>query len=250
MADPLITLDAERTSAQPGGQARVSLIVTNPGTVVEGYQLQVLGPLAQWAEVVPPELSVYPQQEATAAVVISPPAGTGAASGLQPFGVIARSTLDASASAVAEGDIEIGEVFGLQAKIIPVTSSGRWRGRHVIQLSNWGNAPAQLRMSATDPDSALGFYLRPEDVNLPPGGQATVRLSARTRHPFLRGTPVRLPFHVVGERLGAAPAPTPAAGVGYGDPSRPAVDAALNQKPILSRALSRCWPYCSLGLSS
>jgi hypothetical protein len=63
VADPLITLDAERTSAQPGGQARVTVTVTNPGTVVEGYQLQVLGPMAPWSEVVPPEVSVYPQQE-------------------------------------------------------------------------------------------------------------------------------------------------------------------------------------------
>ena len=114
MADPLITLDTERTSAQPGGQARVTVTVTNPGTVVEGYQLIVLGPLAPWAEVVPPEVSVYPQQETTAAVVISQPTGTGVPSGVQPFGVIARSTVHADASAVAEGDIEIGEVFGLQ----------------------------------------------------------------------------------------------------------------------------------------
>ena len=205
MADPLISLDTERTSAQPGGQARVTVTVTNPGTLVEGYQLQVLGPLAPWAEVVPPEVSVYPQQETTAAVVISPPTGTGVPSGAQPFGVIARSTLDPNSSAVAEGDIDIGEVYGVLAKIIPVTSSGRWRGRHVIQLSNWGNAPAQLRMAASDPDAALGFYLGPEYVNLPPGGTATVRLSARTRHPVLRGTPTRLPFQVVGERVDADP---------------------------------------------
>src|SRR5829696_7898183 len=159
VADPVISLEVERTSAQPGGQARVSLTVFNPGTLVEGYQLQVLGPLAPWSEVVPPEVSVYPQEEATAAVVFSPPTGTGVPSGLQPFGVIARSTVDLQASAVAEGDIEIGQVFGLQAKIIPVTSSGRWRGRHVIQISSQGTAPSRLRMTASDPDAALGFYL-------------------------------------------------------------------------------------------
>jgi hypothetical protein len=248
VADPLISLDTERTSAQPGGQARVTVTVSNPGTVVEGYQLQVLGPLAPWSEVVPPEVSVYPQQETTAAVVISPPSGTGVPSGLQPFGVLARSTLDAQASAVAEGDIEIGQVFGLQAKIIPVTSSGRWRGRHVIQLSNWGNAPAQLRMTASDPDAALGFYISPEYVTLPPGGTATVRLSARTKHPFLRGTPVRLPFQVVGERLDAMAGAPPAAGMGYGDPSRPVVDAALNQKPILSKGVITLFALLLAGI--
>ena len=237
MADPLISLDNEHASAQPGGQARVTVTVTNPGTVVEGYRLQVLGPTAPWAEVVPPEVSVYPQQEVTAAVVFSPPTGTSAPGGLQPFGVIARSTLNPQVSAVAEGDVEIGQVYGLQAKIVPVTSAGRWRGRHVIQLSNWGNAPAQLRMTASDPDDALGFYVSPEIVTLPPGGQASVRITARTKHPFLRGTPVRLPFQVIGERLDAGAGPPPAPGMGYGDPSRPVVDAALSQKPILSKGL-------------
>ena len=233
MADPLISLETDRVSVQPGGQARVGVTVTNPGTQVEGYWLQVLGPSGAWAEVVPPEVSVYPQEEASATVVFSPPSGAEAPGGVHPFGVIARSTLDPQASAAAEGDVEVGEVHGLQAKIIPVTSAGRWRGRHVIKLSNWGNAPAQLRMTAANPDDALGFYLSPELVYLPPRAEATVRLTARARHPFLRGSPVRLPFQVVGEPVDAAPGPPPP-GPGYGDPSRPVVDAALNQKAILS----------------
>jgi len=235
MADPLLRLDSPRASTQPGGQARVTVTITNPGTVVEGYRLQVLGVAAQWAEVVPPEVSVYPQQEVTATVVFSPPSGAGAPGGLQPFGVMARSTLNPQVSAVCEGDLEIGQVFGLQAKIIPVTSAGRWRGRHVLQVSNWGNSPAQLRLVASDPDAALGFLVHPEIVDLPIGGKATVRMTVRGKHPFLRGTPVRMPFQVVGERLDTLGGPPPAAGAGYGDPSRPVVDGAFSQKPILSK---------------
>ena len=144
--------------------------------------------------------------------------------------------MDPDASAVAEGDVEVGKVFGLQAKIVPVTSSGRWRGRHTVQLSNWGNAPAKLRIVASDPDAALGFYVRPDVVELPLGGTATVRVSVRTRKPFLRGTPVRLPFQIVAERADAGPEPT-APALPYSDPSRPVVDGALNQKPILSKAV-------------
>jgi hypothetical protein len=235
MADPLISLDTEHAAVQPGGQVRVTVTITNTGNLVEGFWLQVLGPAAAWAEVVPPEISVYPQQDATAAVILSPPSDGSALSGLLPFGVLASSTLDANTSAAAEADLEIGELHSLQAKIIPVTSTGRWRGRHVIQLSNWGNSQAQLQMVARDPDDALGFYLSPSYVDLPPGGQTTVRLSARSKRPFLRGTAVRIPFQVIGEPLDGGTQPPPA--VPYGDPSRPVIDAALNQKPILSRGL-------------
>lgn len=235
MADPSIRLDTEHASVQPGGQVRVSVTVTNTGNLVEGFWLQVLGPAAAWAEVVPPEISVYPQQDATAVVIFSPPSDNSAPSGLLPFGVLASSMLDANSSAAAEGDVEIGELHSLQAKIIPVTSTGRWRGRHVIQLSNWGNSTAQLQLVATDPDAALGFYVSPNVVQLPPGGQATVRLSARSKRPFLRGNPVRIPFQVVGEPLHGDGQPPPA--IPYGDPSRPVIDAALNQKPILSKGV-------------
>lgn len=235
MADPLITLDTAHASVQPGGQVRVTVTVTNTGHLVEGFWLQVLGPAAAWAEIVPPEISVYPREEATAVAIFSPPSDSSAPSGLQPFGVLASSMLDASSSAAAEADLEIGELHSLQAKIIPATSTGRWRGRHVIQLSNYGNSPAQLQLVAADPDEALGFYLSPTHVDLPPGGTATVRLSARTKHPFLRGNPIRIPFKVIGEPFDGGAQQPP--GLPYGDPSRPVMDAALNQKPILSRGV-------------
>src|SRR5919106_6761162 len=202
----LIMLDSDRVTVEPGGQAQVRVTINNPGSIVEGYHLDVVGEgVSSWAEVVPAEISVYPQAEAKAFVTFHPPGGNAAPSGTSPFGVRVRSTVDPDASAVAEGDVEVGKVFGLQAKIVPVTSTGRWRGRHAVQLSNWGNAPAKLRMVASDPDAALGFYLRPDVVELPLGGTVTVRVSARTRKPFLRGNPVRLPFQIVAERADAGP---------------------------------------------
>lgn len=235
MADPLLRLDATSVSVQPGGQAQVGVTVTSASDIVEGYRLSVLGSQpSRWAEVVPPTVNVYPGAEATAVVVFSPPSGTGAASGTFPFAVKATSTESADASSVVEGTVELGRVAGLQAKIIPVTSTGRWRGRHVIRLDNGGNAPARLRLVATDPDANLGFYVSPDVVDLPIGGSTTVRLSARARRPFLRGSPVRHPFQVVGEPL--APAAGPAPATPYGDPNRAVVDAALLQIPILTRA--------------
>lgn len=235
MADPVVRLDTTRVAVEPGGQAQVVVTITSASSIVEGFALDLLGAEpTRWAEVVPPSVDVYPGAEATAVIVFSPPASASAPSGEFAFGLRARSTEDPDASAVAEGDVTLGKVSGLQAKIIPVTSSGRWRGRHVIQLSNWGNTPVQLQLVAADPDAALGFYLRPDLVDLPIGGSATVRLTVRTRKPFLRGTPVRLPFQVIGEPADAPPGPRTASP--YGDPSRPVVDAALNQKPILSRS--------------
>lgn len=235
VTDPIVSIDLDHVAVEPGGQASVTVTVRNPGTIVEGYQIEVVGEgVSQWADVLPPEVSVYPQQEATAVIVFSPPGGTGAPGGTWPFGIRVRSTEDADASAVAEGDLEIGKVFGLQAKLLPVNSSGRWNGRHVIQITNWGNSPVTLKLSATDADQALGFMIRPDVVELPLGGTATARLWAKTKSPTLRGTATRIPFTVAGERQGAPPPQAPPTPYG-GSLDRPTVDGAFNQKPILTK---------------
>jgi hypothetical protein len=236
VTDPVLSLEPARVSVEPGGQAQVAVTISNPGTIVEGFDLDVVGeqPIP-WVEVIPPTVSVYPQQQETALVVFSPPGGPGAPGGLVAFGVRARSQVDTASSAVAEGELAVGRVFGLQAKLTPVTSSGRWQGRHTVEISNWGNEPARLRLVAADPDQALGFMVSPGVVEVPLGGSVVARVKARTRKPMLRGTAVRLPFQVVGEPDPPLEASVPAPAVS--DPRRPVVDGAFNQKPILSRAV-------------
>ncbi|MFT4216082.1 MAG: sugar-binding protein [Micropruina sp.] len=217
MADPLISLDAELTSVQPGGQTRVAVSITNTGSVVDGYQLQVLGPSAAWARVEPAEVSVYPKQQASVTVAFQPPAGAGVAGGRHGYGVIARSTLDPQYSAVAEGVVEVAEVSNVQSSITPATSSGYWQGRHQVTFANAGNSALQLRVDAVDPDETLGFRIRPASVTLPPGGQSVVEVRAIAKKPFLWRTPARRPFRVYGVRADGQPAAS--------------VDAAFNHRP-------------------
>ncbi len=236
---------------EPGGQAQVTVTVRNPGQIVEGYRLTVHGGASDWADVVmspardeggPPGdadvLRVYPGQEGSATVVFTAPAGSAGAAGSVPFAVLAQSVVDDSAAAAEEGDLEIGRVEGLAASLTPVTSRGRWAGRHTVRISNWGNAPASLRLTASDPDEALAFLVSPDRLELPVGRSAVAAVRVRTRRPFLRGAPVRLPFRVVagpgtaadGE-TGGVPQPAPV----VSDPSRPVLDGALEQRPVLSR---------------
>jgi hypothetical protein len=235
VTDPVLRLDPERISVAPGAQAALTVTVHNPGDIVEGYDLDVVGEIPlPWARVDPPFVSVYPKQDVGASVVFSPPAGGVAASGDIPFGVRARSRVDPGSSAVVEGDVDIGQVLGLQGKLTPVTSSGRWRGRHTIAISNWGNSAVRLRITVTDPDQQLGFLLYPDVVEVPLGATATARLKVRTRTPTLRGTPRQLQFEVVAERDPAPPVTGLASAAST--PDRPVLRGVFAQKPILSRA--------------
>ncbi len=234
MTDPIVRLETAQLSIEPGGQGRTLVTVRNLGTIVEGFRLQILGEgVSEWAQVTPPEVQVYPEQEATAVVVFSPPAGNLTRSGTFPFAVRAESVVDGDTSAIAEGDLEIGQVFGLQSKITPVTSSGRWRGKHFLEITNWGNAPIRLKLAAMDPDGRLAFLIGPETLDLPLGVTGHAQLRVRTLKPFLRGAATRLPFQVLAE-----PDP-PDAVTGppslIGNPRRATLDGAFVQRAIVSK---------------
>lgn len=234
MSEPILRMEPTRLSVEPGGQAMVTVTVFNGGNVVEGYDVDVVSTMPMpWATASPATLSVYPQQEATTVITFAPPSGAGAPGGSFPFGVRLRSQVDENMAAVAEGDLDVGSVSGLQAMLTPVASSGRWGGRHTLKVSNWGNAPARLRIVAQDQDQALGFMVSPPELDVPLGGEAIARVKVRTRHPVLRGTPQRLPFQVVCEP--EAPQELGGPRVPSSTPERPVVDGAFNQKPILTR---------------
>jgi hypothetical protein len=132
-------------------------------------------------------------------------------------------------------------VLELQSQLRPVTAKARWRTQFRLQFTNWGNAPVRLVLKATDPDDQLGFAFSQDAVLVPIGGTVGVRLKARPRKPFLRGSPVRLPFTVTGEPPGSTsgqpsgrPQPTPFAPP---DPSRPVLEGAVEQRPVISRGV-------------
>jgi uncharacterized membrane protein YgcG len=238
---PVMTLDATTLRAEPGGQAQTTLKLRNPGQLVESFTLDVVGLDQGWWEVHPPELALYPGEDATAVVVLTPPAQARAPEQALPFGVRAISTLDPSRGVVEEGDLEVGRVFDLQPTIAPVTSKARWSARHTVTYTNWGNTPVRLSLSASDKDGRLGFQIVPESLAVPVGGSASARIRVRPRDPFLRGSPVHLPFQVRGEQPGSSPISagprSAAAKAGVPDPTQPVLDAAVQQIPILTRGV-------------
>jgi hypothetical protein len=251
--DPVITLDRPELTVEPGGQGSVTVRVHNRGTIVEGYTLDVRGDAAGWTRVLPEELRVYPQEEAEAMVLFTPPLNGGTAAGRVPFGIRATSTVDPSVMATVEGDVTVGQISALLAKAVPATSKGRWSGRHRVEFSNWGNAPVRLAVEAADPDEALGLLVSPTIVDLPVGVTQTVKVKVRPRKPLVRGTPQRRPFRVVGTPIApgaAAPAPGPPLPAYGADPSRPSAEAAFEQRAVLGRAVIAGVLAAAVGLGA
>jgi hypothetical protein len=91
----------------------------------------------------------------------------------------------------------------LDAKLDPETSSSAGTAEHWVTLTNKGNAPAPVTLSASDPGQLLTFQLTPSNLTLDAGGSTRVRLWVGLRQQAERpegtgqprGTP--LPFQVL-----------------------------------------------------
>jgi hypothetical protein len=261
----VVRIEPVRVVVEPGGQVPVTVTVRNTSQIVEGFRLTVHGAPAAWADIVtgkdpgPDESDVvraYPGAESTATIIFTAPAAGSGVAGSVAFCVLATSVVDPTCSAAAEGDLEVGRVDGLAASITPVTSSGRWSGRHAVKVSNWGNSAVSLRVVASDPDEALGYLVHPDRLDLPVGASAFAAVRVRSRKPFLRGQPVRLPFRVIAEP--DPPIPSPAeptvpsttAAPAVSSPARPVLDGALNQKPVLSKGAVALGALAAVGMAT
>jgi hypothetical protein len=221
--DPVVTVDSPSVAVAIGGVAKVSVRVRNLNTTVESFRLDVLGDAARWAQLVPTQLVVHPQQEGLADLYFSPPTTAAAPSAPVPFGVRAVSTADPDTSAVAEGDLVIGAGVGqagpspgpatpapvpgaalagsaataVTARITPTESVGRWSATHRIEFPNWGGGPLHVSLDASDLQDALRLDVTPSDFEVPVGTTTTARVKVRPRKRFLLGRAERHPFRVL-----------------------------------------------------
>ena len=93
--NPVLVLDGDRLVVEPGGEARATLRIRNAGARVEEYALSVVGPPAEWAEVVPPAVSVYPGTDTEVSIVFRPiRSGSPSRSSKRTFRSVAKSASD------------------------------------------------------------------------------------------------------------------------------------------------------------
>jgi hypothetical protein len=223
--DPVLALEDDRLNVEPGGEAQVSATVRNVGDLVEQYRLEVLGEAARWARVVPRQISVLPggSEEKQVVIVFRPPAPPVTVTGDVPFGLRCVSLEAPDRCAVVEGDLVVGAVVGLAARLETITPAARWTGRYRVVMDNTGSVPVRLRLEPSDSRRVLRFAVAPPEITVEPGRSAVAYLKVQPRQPMLRGKEVTHAFSVGyqavdGDRAGELP-------------------GSFEQRPILSKGV-------------
>lgn len=194
--DPVVLLDIQRIEVDPGGEARISVSVRNPTTIVEEYIVDVVGPAEAWASVEPARLNVMPGSNVTATIVLSPPRVPPPEAGETPFAVRCFSQLDRARGAVVEADLTVGGFKELLLQVAPTMSKGIGRGKHRVIVINRGNLADRVRLAATEPTDEVRFKFDRDIVDVPGSGQVEAKLTAKAHTTFLKGAPKQHRFEV------------------------------------------------------
>jgi hypothetical protein len=242
MIDPRVVIDETVVRVEPGGRATVGIKILNPGDIVEGYEISVLGAAAGWATAEPAEVSVFPGGEATAQIAFEPPVSAGVRAGTVAFGVRVRSKVDSTYATVVEGDVEVGAFRNIDATIGPKTSRGRRAGKHHVDMTNWGNEPVLVEITGADPDERLGFAIKSPVLELPVGGGKSVNVTVRPAGAVLRGPITRLPFTITVRQAGAAPDDESA--------WRRDLDATFEQRPLIPGWVMLLIPLIAIAIAA
>lgn len=192
----LATIEPASLQVDAGAAAQLVVRVRNRGSIVDQFDISVVGPTTGWATVDPPSLRLFPDKEGEARVTFSPPRAPDPAADMYPFGIAVRAASDPTASTVEEGRIAVAPFVQLASEIVPQTSRGSRSGSHDVTIQNVGNAVAEVSVKASDPDRLLNFEVLPERAGLRPGGSATIRARVKPKTTFWLGSPKRIPFSV------------------------------------------------------
>ncbi|MBI2782326.1 MAG: hypothetical protein HYX55_11105 [Chloroflexi bacterium] len=192
----LATIDPANLQVEAGAATSLVVRVRNRGTIVDQFDITVVGPTAPWATVDPPSLRLFPDKEGEARVTFAPHRAPDPAADTYPFGIAVRAASDASASTVEEGHIVVAPFVQLASEIVPQTSRGSRSGSHDVTIQNVGNSVAEVSVKASDPDRLLNFEVIPDRAGLRPGGSATIRTRVKPKTTFWLGSPKRVPFAV------------------------------------------------------
>lgn len=243
-----VTVSPERLEVVPGIPQVLAITISNPGTVIGGYTIRVLGADPQWVELDEDKISLFPDETRTVTATVTVPAGL--AAGERRMAVQVRELTPPERSSVEELVLVVPEAPSTRVRIDPMSITIGRSGRMSILVENAGNTAVTGWLAADDNESKLRARFDPRQVDLAPGEHLVADVRVKGKRPFAGPPAVRtLNVHLVEGRPGAVAEAddeqAPSLEVGKGkrkdpfappDPeAQPAAVAMVLQKALLSR---------------
>jgi beta-lactam-binding protein with PASTA domain len=187
---------------EPGGQATLRALVRNQSSIVDNYDLSVVGLPDGWWSVSPQTLYLVPMgaggtYEQEVEVRIHPPRSAEAQARTWPFDVVVFSRAHGTQAAAAPANAEIAPYQEVRFDLVPDRRRGRRRAVFTFAAENRSNAPTTVTCTATDADGECRFHFAQPILTIEPGERVEVPLVVRPPKPMWIGRPVDRRFEAI-----------------------------------------------------
>lgn len=200
-----VSVSPARLEVTPGVPSQLEITITNPGTIIGGYTVRVLGVDPSWVELSDDEVSLFPDETRTFTAFLTIPVGLVA--GERRMAVQLREATPPFATAVEEVVLVVPAAPNLQVRVDPVVVTSGTRGRFSLLVDNTGNTPLVGHLVADDAEAKLAYEFDPPTVDLAPGEHRIIDMQVKGKRPTMGAPLVRL----INLRVldGAPPPPAP-----------------------------------------
>src|SRR5690242_7991716 len=82
-----VSISADFIDVEPGRATEIPITVHSTSAIVDAYDLSVLGVPGEWVRIEPRAVSVFPGEDATATIVVSPPRDQTVVAGTRRIGI-------------------------------------------------------------------------------------------------------------------------------------------------------------------
>lgn len=139
----------------------MAALIRNESTIVDNYDLRVVGLPDGWWSLAPATVYLVPfgtgagRFEQEVKIALHPPRVPAAEAREWPIQVVARSRATGSDVASADAVLSIEPYQELEGLLRPARRSGRRRAQYTLRVANHANAPTKVLLDGIDPENSL-----------------------------------------------------------------------------------------------
>jgi len=232
----------------PGERSEFTLDVVNTGSVIDGVTARIIGLPERAVTARPAMLPLFPDSSGQIRMTIDLP--TTFPAGDHPLTVEVASRQPDTPPEYVNVEVSVPRAPAVELVSRPEMVRARRTGRFIATVTNRGNAPLDVTVTATDPQKNCAISVVPQTLTLPPGESAEAVVTVRGRRIWMGTEQDRaLMAHASARAVGPGFAPdVHDAAPGDAVDAAPAADSPT--KPIESHApiTFRQRPYLTRGL--
>ena len=189
MVSPLIDISISQDVFHLGGaeSAEATITIRNTNDIVDVLTLAVEDLDENWYEISADRASLFPGDQFTSVLKITPPRSTDAASGEYAFAIHVTSQKVPDEESRLYATLRLASYFEYEARIV-ANNGGTARIAHFeISMTNTGNAPMVATLSGTSDGVGCEISFEPQSLEAEPGKTASSTMTVRATDQPLRG---------------------------------------------------------------